>query len=562
MERMKPTFFFNGRMPVIVTLLCVLPVDPAEAQDVVPGIVDPGRIQQRIDLPEPDERQPETPEIKPTALVPPDEASKIRFVLRDITFSGVTVYTKEDLEPHYEDLLNREISLRDIYEVLDEIIARYRSDDYALVSGLIPGQDFSDGSVQVRIIEGHVNKIIMPASMEEDDDLALLNSHADAVRADKPLHKSVLLRHMLLANDIPGLKVDGRFQPSSETGAVDLPLKGERERFETFGSIDNHGPEELGPTQFQVGATYNSLFRLGDSTSVTFGGTPDIDTLKYGFFRHTQVVNASGLRLEGEAGIIKTRPDITGLEGLEGEATVYSLRGRYPFLRGPIRNLFFFGSFDALNSENAFLPTGFLSSDHLRSLRAGAHFTQRDRWKGNNAANVALSQGLDIWDARAGSRSSGRVDYTKINFFLQRLQQFGDHFSAVLSTRGQYAFSSLLSPEEFGYGGRDYGRAFRPSEITGDHGIAGSLELRYRNAGFGFLKSYEPYAFVDAGKVWRRDEQFLIRQSSGAAGGGGLRFEISDYFTLELEAAAVIHRSRPEIGDDDWKFLFRITGES
>lgn len=237
------------------------------------------------------------------------------------------------------------------------------------------------------------------------------------------------------------------------------------------------------------------------------------------------------------------------------------MRGRYPFLRGPTRNLFFFSSFDVINSENAFLEQTF-SSDHLRSLRAGVYYNQRDRWKGDNGVNVALSQGLDIWDARAGSRPGGRVDYTKINFHLQRLQHFGDRFSAVLSTRGQYAFSSLLSPEEFGYGGRDFGRAFRPSEITGDHGVAGSLELRYRNAGFGFLRSYEPYVFIDAGKVWRRSEQFLVRQSSGATGGGGLRLEISDYITLELEAAAVIHRSRPEIAEDDWKFLVRITGES
>lgn len=528
----------------------------------VPGIVDPGRIKQRLDLPETEQPQPRTPKIKAPDIVAPEEAAQIVFRLQELNFKGVSVYKKQELLPFYQQYLGEKISLKVIYNVIDEIIGHYKRDGYALVSALITDQDFSSGIIDVRIVEGYVSEVILPQSLADTDDGSLVKQHARVITQERPLKVDTLQRHLLLTNDIPGLRVDGAFQPARRTpGAVDIKVDAKRDSFETFGSIDNHGPEELGPVQFQVGAEYHSLFRMGDTSQIKLGGTPDLDTLRYIFLNHSHIVNASGLRLGADLGYIETRPDIAGLEGLEGEARIASLNSRYPIMRSMHRNVFVYGSFDYLDSNNAFLERE-LSSDGLRSLRTGVFYSQRDSWGGDNIVNVSISQGLDIMGAEAGSRPAGRVDYTKSSFFLKRLQRFDSGFSAVISAEGQYAFSSLLSPEEFGYGGREFGRAFRPSEITADHGIAAGFELRYHQPGPGMLRSYEPYLFADAGKVWRRDDRFLISQASGASAGGGLRLTISDYFTIEMEAASVIHRSNSAIGDDDWRFLVRLTGGS
>lgn len=536
------------------------------AQTAVPGVIDPGSIQERLDLPDSRrENQASTPQVDTSTIVPPEAAESINFKLRNLEIKGVTVYSNKQLRAYYAEYLEQTISLRTIYEIIDDIIQRYRRDDYALVSALVTSQDFDKGHIAIRFVEGYVSQIKLAKDLQYSQDAELLEKgqlarYADNIRAERPLTKQTLQRNLLLANDIPGLRVDGGFDRSETPGAVDLSTKVKQEQFETFGSIDNYGPEELGPTQFQFGAAYNSLFRVGDSTKVTLGGTPDIDTLKYAFLKHSQIVGNSGLRLGADLGYMETRPDIDGIEGIKGEAKFVSFSARYPWLRSLRENLYFYSSFDYLESDNAFLQRT-LSSNKIRSLRFGTFYNKHDNWAGNNSINVSISQGLDIMGAEADSRPNGRLDYTKLNFYLQRLQRFGDHFRAVATVSGQYSFSKLFSSEEYSYGGREFGRAFRPSEITGDHGLAGSLELSYRNEGPRILKSYEPYVFADAGKIWRREELFISQQLSGASAGGGLRLMFSRYLTVEVEAAKAVYRSIDQFGEDDWQFFFRLTGE-
>ena len=89
-----------------------------------------------------------------------------------------------------------------------------------------------------------------------------------------------------------------------------------------------------------------------------------------------------------------------------------------------------------------------------------------------------------------------------------------------MQAAGQVASAPLFSSEEFGYGGQRFGRAFDPSEITGDHGVAAGLELFYTD--FPRYKSFEfmPFAFVDMGKVWNEDAG--VGSSTAASAGFGL----------------------------------------
>jgi hemolysin activation/secretion protein len=93
----------------------------------------------------------------------------------------------------------------------------------------------------------------------------------------------------------------------------------------------------------------------------------------------------------------------------------------------------------------------------------------------------------------------------------------------LASASGQWASGVLYSSEQFGYGGQAFGRAYDASEITGDRGVAGGLELRYD--GLRDLQSVtpQPYVFYDVGSVWNKGAGQPILQS-GASAGLGLRF--------------------------------------
>ena len=114
--------------------------------------------------------------------------------------------------------------------------------------------------------------------------------------------------------------------------------------------------------------------------------------------------------------------------------------------------------------------------------RANATYDFADRFRGVSLVALELSQGLNILDARGAneantSREDGKTNFTKFGLSGQRLQALPGKLTVQLSFTGQYAFDPLLSTEEVGFGGTAYDRAFDPSEITGDHGLAVKLEL-------------------------------------------------------------------------------------
>ena len=91
-----------------------------------------------------------------------------------------------------------------------------------------------------------------------------------------------------------------------------------------------------------------------------------------------------------------------------------------------------------------------------------------------------------------------------------------------LNTRfaGQWASSGLASPEEFGFGGVNMGRAYDFSEITGDHGFGFLAELQYRlsQVPSGYIAN--SFVFYDFGKVWNRGEDTAKRAQASSIGVG------------------------------------------
>lgn len=111
-----------------------------------------------------------------------------------------------------------------------------------------------------------------------------------------------------------------------------------------------------------------------------------------------------------------------------------------------------------------------------------------DRWDGYTTATVTMSRGLDVFHSSdAGnvllSRLAANPAFMKFEGMVTRLQDLPGRFSLLATVTGQQTSNILFSSEEFGYGGQTLGRAYDSSEITGDQGLAGGLELRYMGWG-------------------------------------------------------------------------------
>jgi hemolysin activation/secretion protein len=90
-----------------------------------------------------------------------------------------------------------------------------------------------------------------------------------------------------------------------------------------------------------------------------------------------------------------------------------------------------------------------------------------------------------------------------LNFWFTRYQTLSDAWSVKLATAGQIASGPLLTSQQFYLGGLAFGRGYGSAEISGDNGVAGTVELRFdQKSSYQDLNGYQLYGFVDAGLAW------------------------------------------------------------
>lgn len=150
------------------------------------------------------------------------------------------------------------------------------------------------------------------------------------------------------------------------------------------------------------------------------------------------------------------------------------------------------------------------------------------------------------------SRADAGSDFTKIRAQLSHTHQVWDAFSVYGYAAGQIADDALLSSEEFTVGGLPVGRGYDYSEISGDHGVAALIELRYgRDTELALLDAYQLYGFYDFGATWN-DGSFEDPRDTLASSGLGVRFVIPKGVRLEFEMSKTLTRPVNADGDRPW----------
>jgi hemolysin activation/secretion protein len=218
---------------------------------------------------------------------------------------------------------------------------------------------------------------------------------------------------------------------------------------------------------------------------------------------------------------------------VDGASTSVTLDLAYPLRRSREGNLTLSGRATMRESQTRSFQT-VLSEDQLRILGLGANWDSIDSFRGVNLAFGEISQGLEAFGAsRSGSvnlsRAAGRADFTKFAGGVSRVQGLFEGLNLRVDLDGQYALAQLLASEQFGLGGARLGRAYDPSEVVGDHGLGGRVELQWTpdSAAFGLLRGVQFYGYYDLGRVWRIDGNPGGLPQSLASTGGGARFFFS-----------------------------------
>ena len=129
----------------------------------------------------------------------------------------------------------------------------------------------------------------------------------------------------------------------------------------------------------------------------------------------------------------------------------------------------------------------------------------------------------------------------------------------MVSAYGQYAGNPLLVPEQCGYGGRVFGRAYDPSELLGDHCWMAAAELGTTCREALPVPDTQFYGYTDWVEVYIIEPAVGTALTNpnnlkGASAGGGVRLGWQNYVERRSVCRKAIEGPR-----DDWRFFFILS---
>lgn len=568
---------FSAKTRALLAASALLAPGLALAQATVPDAANttasPGRVQeQMMDR----EFQPSvSPRVEVRDIVmqkAPDGAENITFTLDTVQIDGVTVYEPGALESLYAAKLGSTVSLADMYVLANDMTNKYRNDGYILTQVIIPPQTIEGGKIQFKVVEGYVGNVTVTGN-EEFDALGLIRDYAEKIKTDtRALNVSDLERYLLLINDLPGVEARSVLSPSpNQVGAAELQIIVQRDLYDAFLGIDNFGSRYLGPVQATAVGTLNSYFRNNETITLQAVYAPNENAgpeLAFGSVIFTQPIGNEGTLLELIGSYTSTKPGYTLDDfNVEGRSKFASAKVEHPFIRSRSANLYGHIGLDWRNVTTTNLIEADRKDD-IRALRIGGRAEILDTLLGVgiNSISVEMGQGLEILGSSNDttpnlSRADGRPDFTKFEAEIQRLQKITESVNLLLGARGQYSADSLLASEEFGVGGINYGRGFDSSEIVGDSGFAGKVEVQWKEPlETDFFQSYQVYTFFDAGRTFNPEATINSQVTDTLTSTGvGLRADFMEDTKMGLAVAVPLNRDVETQQDQGPRVYFNLS---
>jgi len=519
----------TNRLLTVASLIGFSTVSCHAIAQAVPPAVDPGLLQRELGSP-PELQTPSPAPLMPQQRPPrPQALSDERFLLRDVRLVGNERIADDRLRDAFADLLDEQATLSDLYDIADAITARYRQAGFILSQAVVPAQMIDAGVVEIRIVEGFVDRVEF--TDERSAGRGLLSRYADRLSSSRPLDVVDLERNMLLLNDLPGLVASSSVGRSADggLGAARLRLSTVHDPVEGSVAVNNRGSERVGPGRLDASIRFNLQARPYPQFGIRALVATDSDELGL-FSTFADIgVGSSGSRLRLSISTLRSEPDIgfEAFDDLETTGTTLEATWSRPLFRSRLTNRYLTLGFKAFDSQTEGQAVGDqLGTDDetkTRQVMLGLRFDHVDSGLGVNQLQLSLSQGIDGLGA-SDSRAQGEpkeLDFTTLSLYAARLQSFGGRASVLLAATGQASLRGDNPPtsETFGVGGEGFVRGYDASEITGPSGAALKLEARYAIPPLARLRM-TPYGFYDIGSVV---DGFDARTSLSSAG-AGLRF--------------------------------------
>ncbi len=440
----------------------------------------------------------------------------------------------------------------------------YRAAGFHLSRAIVLPQDVQNGRLQLQVVEGSITEVALKGEGAEQFGVRPM---LDAVLAERPSRLATLERQLLLINSRPGVRIEDTAleEIGAASGHFRLIVSLKTWHFFTSFGIDNLGSSSVGPWLSYATAAFNSYLAPGDSLVVNLSTTPgDPRQLVFGRMSYEVPIGTDGARIGASGFYSEVRPgdwrrlysDTIKTESFEIHGSIVALQSQKSTL-----TLAAAAGFTNASESDIFGP---VYADQIRTLSLTSDYRLRDNFGGNNYLTVNYRQGIDILGASHRdddylSRDGASGRFSALNFWFTRYQTLSDTWSVKIAGAGQAASGPLFTSQQFYLGGIAFGRGYGSAEISGDNGVAGSVELRFdQKTSSQYLSGYQLYGFVDSGVAWNSGYRLSDGLSLTSAG-GGVRFFLTEGLQADIGAAAPLSYRAPDNPGRGARVLFSLT---
>lgn len=473
-------------------------------------------------------------------------------------------------------------SAQDVEKARAAVEKAYHDKGLQTVSVGVPQQDAQRGFIVLKVAENRVGRLRVKGSRYFD--LKNIKDNAPSLKEGTLPNFQDVTKDIVALNRWADRRITPALRAGVAPGTVDVDLNVE-DTYPLHGSIElnNKQSPSTTPLRTSVSMHYDNFWQLGHSMTWTYQVAPmnpkdamvvsgsylartEIDWLSvlvYGLVSDSAVATVGGANVIGPGQVVGGRAVLT-LPSKGDLFQTLSLGVDYKEFKQTLK----LGS-DAFDSPVTYVP---LVGTYGATWQGDGHLTQLNATVTAGLRGVGSSR--DEFDAK---RFDATASFITLHADISHTQDFAGGFQLYAKLQGQVADQPLVSSEQLSLGGQDTVRGYLESEVLGDYGIAGTLELRTPNLAqymqqklpnplgdpikYNAFDEWRFFAFVDGGNA--RIHEPLIDQQSHfdlASYGVGMRMKTLRYLNsivfvgMPLTSQQVTVANHPRIS-------FRLWGE-
>lgn len=507
-----------------------------------------------------------------------------RFDIDDFAIQGADKLPQIDIEEAIYPFLGPNKSAEDVEKARAALEKAYHDKGLQTVSVAVPPQNVGRKVVVLKVTELKVGRLRVKNSRYFD--LDKIKDKAPSLKEGSVPNFNDVTKDIVALNQWPDRRVTPALRAGVAPGTVDVDLNVE-DKPPIHASLEVNNRKSPNTTEARLIGTvhYDNVWQLGHSASFTYqvapqrrddaevfsasylARLPEIDWLNllvYGVKSSSSVASVGGTNIVGPGQIVGGRAVMT-LPGRDNFFQTLSAGVDYKHFDQTVA----LGT-DAFSSPVTYYPA---------VATYGATF-QNDKF--TTQFNAAITYNLRPFSSDAAEFDAKRYyaspSFTHFNVDVAHTHELPEGFQIWGKLQAQVADGPLVSSEQISAGGLDTVRGYLESEVLGDDGVIGNIEIRSPDIGsilqkqmkdetgqgtprFTTFNEWRLFAFADAGHVSiQKPLVDQISQFNVWSYGLGSRFKVFNSISgLFVVSMPMTSQTYTRAGDP--RFNFRLWGE-